>query len=158
MRNRKLLQMTLIAATFALSATTVVAQPALTLKTSPQDVNGVREVEAGNYDKGIAKLKAVLSRTTVSGNRTPLLQNLCVAYIATGQLEAASEVCNEATHTDNEVSKAIAYNNRAVLHYMKNDIAAAASDLKVASETFRYQSLIEANKARLQQFVAYQAN
>ncbi len=61
-----------------------------------RDVNGVREIEQGDFAKGIARTKATLARTSVSVNRLPLLNNLCVAYVAVGDLDSAKAHCNEA--------------------------------------------------------------
>ncbi len=121
------------------------ASGTLQLKTSIEDVNGVRDIEAGKYPAGIRKLQALLNKTSVAGNRRPLLTNLCVAYIATEQLNEAQRICDEAIHKGTSRASIIALNNRAVLHYLRGNVALAMADLQTAREAERFTHLIAQN-------------
>lgn len=133
-----------------LLSTGVQAKPVLSMKTSIEDVNGVRDVEAGNYQAGIRKLDAMLAKTSVTGNRLPILTNLCVAHVATGDLERADSYCNLAVQISNKTTHTIALNNRAVLRYLQDDPVAAAADLKAAKENARLTQLVNGNMNKLE--------
>ncbi|WP_420933843.1 tetratricopeptide repeat protein [Alteromonas sp. A081] len=105
---------TLLFATTALAQTNNIYK----LRTTLEDVYGVQEVENGNYSDGIRKLNAQLARTTVMTKQAPLHTNLCVAHIATGNLEAAQSHCEKAVNQSG--NKSIALNNLAVLNCLQN--------------------------------------
>ncbi len=115
----------------------------LAVKTSIVEVNGVRDIEAGNYQRGIRKSEAALAKATIASLRKPLLDNLCVANIALKNMEQAKSYCNEAVNTGQ--ASAISYNNRAVLHYMNGDYQASAEDLEVANELGAFSNLVKDN-------------
>ncbi|GGW93560.1 hypothetical protein [Alteromonas halophila] len=138
--------------------TSVNAEPVLSMKTSIEDVNGVRDVEAGNYQTGIRKLEAALAKTSVTGNRLPILTNLCVAHVATGDLEQANRYCNDAVQHSNKLTSTIALNNRAVLHYLNDDLVAAAADLEAADKNARMPALIKGNLEKLQRVTTLAKN
>ncbi len=104
----------------------------LSVKTSIKEVNGVREIENGNFAKGIRKSEAALNRASTSTLRKPLLDNLCAANLAIGDLSSAEKYCNEAVKTGPE--SAISYNNRAVFFYAKGDLKSSFEDLELAEK------------------------
>ena len=113
------------------------------LKTSMRDVNGVREIEQGDFAKGIARTKATLARTSVSVNRLPLLNNLCVAYVAVGDLDSAKAHCNAAV--DASSNNVFALNNRAVMHCVADNTPACIADLTLANERKTKQRIVSQN-------------
>ncbi|MDC8830684.1 tetratricopeptide repeat protein [Alteromonas gilva] len=113
------------------------------LKTSIDDVNGVREIESGDYAKGIARSKAALAKTSVSGQRSPLHNNLCVAYVATGELDAAKQHCDAAVETSK--NNVFALNNRAVMHCLTDNHSACIADLTWAQQKSKSQRIVKQN-------------
>ncbi|GGF54415.1 hypothetical protein [Alteromonas lipolytica] len=124
-------------------AGTQVASETFHLKTSFKDVNGVREIEQGNYVEGIARTKAALARTTVGVSRLPLLNNLCVAYVAMGDLESAKAPCDEAVEVSN--NDVFALNNRAVMHCLADNTPACIADLTQANDRKTKQRIVAQN-------------
>ncbi|WP_439100381.1 tetratricopeptide repeat protein [Congregibacter sp.] len=125
-----------VAAAFALIAfgtavDTASASTAMELKTSRVEVPGTREVESGEYRKGITMLETALERAKLTADKAPVLVNLCVAHAAMGELERAAGYCEAAV--DNGVDKAIAFNNRAVVKQLQGDLEASIEDLEKAS-------------------------
>lgn len=106
------------------------ADTAIELRTADMEVPGAREVEAGEYRAGIAKLERALSRPNHAFGRAPALINLCVAFVATGELDRAAKACDAAVA--NGASLELAYNNRAALHILRGDSQAAMADLRKA--------------------------
>ena len=125
------------------SATDASVGSRLMVKTSIAEVIGVREIESGKFEQGIRKSKAVLARTSAASLRKPLLDNLCVAHLAIKDMEQANEYCHAAVNTG-KVS-AISYNNRAVMHYVLDNIEASLQDLDEASRFNRFQNMITNN-------------
>ena len=115
----------------------------LKLKTSVQDVNGVREIESGDYEKGIRKTLAALNLSSVTSLRAPLLNNLCVAHIASGNMTTAKQSCDDAVSAAH--GSAIAYNNRAVLNCLTSQPQACKADLERAKQLNARNPLIEHN-------------
>lgn len=122
---------------------------AMQLKTSVEDVNGVRDIEAGDYQTGIRKTQAALNLLSVSSQRAPLLTNLCVAHIAEQSFADAKVACDASVEA--RPGDAIALNNRAVLHYLTGDFKASRDDLESAAEGIRYQNVIASNMQVLDQ-------
>lgn len=116
----------------------------LQLKTSIQEVNGVREIEAGDYQTGIRKTEAYLNKLKVMSLRAPYLNNLCVAYIAQEDFDKAPGVCDESVKANRE--SAIALNNRAVLHYLQGNVLASRADMTKAVETASQNRVINHNQ------------
>lgn len=125
------------------TGSTPVANDSFRLKTSIEDVNGVREIESGNYAKGVKRTQAALAKTTVSARRSPLHNNLCVAYVAMGDLSAAKQHCEAAVETSNE--SVVALNNRAVMHCLTENHPACIADLTKAQQKSKQQSLVQQN-------------
>ncbi|ALS98452.1 hypothetical protein [Lacimicrobium alkaliphilum] len=122
----------------------------LELKTSYQDIPGVRNIEAGQYQAGIHKLQTLLGNTRMRELTAPAHTNLCVAYIALGQLSNASTYCDQAIEQhNNKRDQSIAYNNRAVLHYVQSKTELSLQDMQRATELNPANSLAERNLARL---------
>ncbi|MDM3871402.1 hypothetical protein QSV34_08545 [Porticoccus sp. W117] len=140
--------LSLVAGTFILGLATV--QPvsadqdlAMQLRTSDREVHGTREVEAGNYDAGIAKLHKALENTGSSLRRAPILNNLCVAYVASGQLENAQAYCDLAVESGFEQS--VAHNNRGVLNFVLGNFDASVKDLETATKVGSQKLYVERN-------------
>lgn len=128
----------------------------LQLKTSIQEVNGVREIEAGDYTRGIAKTKANLSKVTVTSLRAPLLNNLCVAYIAQQDFQNAKQACDESVATGQNSD--IALNNRAVFHYATGNVQASLDDLLAIKRSRQHKGLIASNLDIVRQNVLISQN
>lgn len=125
------------------SATDTTAGSRLMVKTSLAEVIGVREIESGNFEQGIRKSKAGLTKTSTSSLRKPLLDNLCVAHLAINDMQQAKQYCNAAVNTGN--ASAISYNNRAVMHYVLGNLEASLEDLDTASHFASFQDMISGN-------------
>ena len=122
------------------------ADTAIELRTADTEVPGAREVEAGEYRAGIAKLERALSRPNHAFGRAPALINLCVAFVATGELDRAAEACDAAVA--NGASLELAYNNRAVLHLLRGDSQAAMADLRAADRAKPGTAVVQRNLDR----------
>jgi Flp pilus assembly protein TadD len=118
----------LIALAFPVS--TAIAASGLQLKTDDREVYGTREIEAGEYAAGIAKLEIALQRAGPRMRKSPILNNLCVAYVATGELEKADIYCQMAVDTG--YNQRLAYNNRGVMNYAAGDIEASIRDFDLS--------------------------
>jgi tetratricopeptide (TPR) repeat protein len=104
----------------------------LQLKTDDREVYGTREIESGDYVAGIEKLEVALARTVTRYDRAPILNNLCVAYVATRDLETAATFCQKAV--DNGYNLDLAYNNRGVMNYVAGNIQASIQDFDLAAK------------------------
>ncbi|MFT4937412.1 MAG: tetratricopeptide (TPR) repeat protein [Paraglaciecola sp.] len=125
------------------SATNLTADSRLMVKTSVDEVIGVREIEAGKFKQGIRKSKAGLAKTSTASIRKPLLDNLCVAHLAIKDMEQANQYCQTAINTGK--ASAISYNNRAVMHYVLGNIEASLEDLDAASKFGNFQNMVGSN-------------
>jgi tetratricopeptide (TPR) repeat protein len=125
------------------SAIDAAAGSRLMVKTSVAEVIGVREIESGELEKGIRKSKAALAKTSTASLRKPFLDNLCVAHLATNDMEQANQYCNAAVNTGK--ASVISYNNRAVMHYVLGNLAASLEDLDTASELNKFQNMVGNN-------------
>jgi hypothetical protein len=113
-----------------------------------KDAPGASELKAGD-------VKTSLNFAQKSGISDPYEQamTLCVAKLTLGALDDAKAACTEAVNFDYSVSsnnrkkaqlKAFAYNNRAIVNYLANDVNAAMSDFNRAI-TLADESSIKAN-------------
>lgn len=125
------------------SAADAMAGSRLIVKTSVVEVIGVREIESGKFEQGIRKSKAGLAKTSNASLRKPLLDNLCVAYLAIKDMEQANQYCHAAINTGK--ASVISYNNRAVMHYVLGNIDASLEDLDAASSFASFQNMVERN-------------
>ena len=151
----------------ALSASTAAAAPV-----NPQYTVGVindyalgRSILAQKYDKAIGKLAA---RETSGIKGFYIANNLCVAYLKSGQLEAAQSVCDRAVTTIEAILEehsarrsnspkmlgyrkylAVALSNRGVVFAVNGAPQLAREDFVAALETQAYVQIAENNLARL---------
>jgi len=89
----------------------------------------------GDYGAAIERLERSLHQ--LSAQEIINLTNLCTAYVATGQLEKATPVCDEAVEAGGKYVGA-AYNSRGALNALKGDYAAAHADFAQAEDTANY--------------------
>lgn len=127
--------------------TPALADNALELKTADREILGTRDVEAGHFTAGIAKLERALQHANHHYDRAPALVNLCVAHAAIGELEKASQYCDEAIETG--VDTALAYNNRAVVNCLRGDLDSCAEDLSKAGNLQPRNPVVQRNVARV---------
>jgi tetratricopeptide (TPR) repeat protein len=126
------------------SATNVASGSRLLVKTSVAEVIGVREIEEGKFEQGIRKSKAGLAKTSIASLRKPLLDNLCVAYLAIEDMQQANEYCNAAVNTGK--ASVISYNNRAIMHYVLGNVDASLEDLDAAKTFSNFQNMVARNQ------------
>lgn len=125
------------------SANDVAAGSKLMIKTSVAEVIGVREIESGEFAQGIRKSKAALAKTSIASLRKPFLDNLCVAYLATDNMQLANEYCNAAVNTGK--ASVISYNNRAMMHYVSSNLEESLEDLDAAGRFSNFQKMVGSN-------------
>lgn len=131
------------------SATDASPSAKLRLKTSVTEVNGVREIETGNFEKGIRKSIASLNKLIAPSKRKPLLDNLCVAYTSLNDMQQAQYYCDAAVNTSKP--SAISYNNRAVMHFVAGNIEASVEDIDAANDLGNFKSLVRHNEVIITQ-------
>ena len=149
-RSQRLSTVTLSASLLlALSsaATVATASEPMQLRTDRTEVRGTHEVESGNYQAGIQKLQATLLRTSKAQGRAPILNNLCVAYIATQDLDNAFDYCEQAVQNGRNLS--VAYNNRGVLKVVTGQPGEGIADLHLANIYSHDVGVAKSNLARL---------
>ncbi|MDJ0928827.1 MAG: hypothetical protein QNJ73_14405, partial [Gammaproteobacteria bacterium] len=113
------------------AGTAVQAAEAFQLQTADADFYGVTELEAGQYDRGSERFELMLNLMgTAPSLRAPVLNNLCVTYIAQGRLEEGADYCNEAVANGRELG--LALNNRGVMHARAGLYDAAVADFEAA--------------------------
>jgi hypothetical protein len=108
---------------------------------------GSQELLIGHYDAARAQIET--SRGLDEANRFKAATNLCVAQMMAGRFDSARTACDVAVKTARsaaiatpnwgppaggayQADVAIAYANRAVLHWLTDDTQSAASDLAQA--------------------------
>lgn len=141
--------------TVALSAGAVLAANAdpFELKTHSMDVRGVREIEAGNYETGIKRLRAQLGpQPRAASIEVPILIDLCAGYIMANDLDKATQVCDRAASS--KWYSGLAYNNRGVLNIAKGQYEAAIRDFTMALQAGGPRTVAERNLARAEQRLA----
>jgi hypothetical protein len=111
------------------------------------DSRGSQELLIGHYDAALAQIEA--SRGLDDAERVEAATNLCVAQMMAGRFDSARTACDLAVKTARSAAiatqtwgppaggarqsdVAIAYANRAVLHWLTDDTRSAASDLAQA--------------------------
>ena len=119
----------------------------LQLKTSDREVYGTREIESGAYAAGIEKLELALARAGTRHRRAPILNNLCVAYVAIQDMESADIYCQLAV--ENGYNLDLAYNNRGVMNYVAGNIEACVQDLDLAVKLGLGYGVAKKNLAQL---------
>ena len=128
------------------------------------DTRGYQELSIGHYDVAVAQIEA--SRSLDEVNRFEAATNLCVAQMMAGRFDSARIACDEAVKTARsaaiatptwgppaggayQADVAIAYSNRAVLHWLTDDTQSAASDLAQAKRFAPKADVVVRNLAAL---------
>jgi Flp pilus assembly protein TadD len=123
------------------------------LKTHSMDVRGVRDIENGDYERGIARLQSQLGpRPRVPSVEVPILIDLCAGYVMANELEKATRVCDRAANS--KWYTGLAYNNRGVLNIAKGRYETAIRDFEMALQTGGPRTVVERNLTRAQNRVA----
>lgn len=135
-----------VLATLSFGLTTANAAELMRLKTSDFEVHGTRDIESGQYAAGIEKLEIALARSGTRMGRAPILNNLCVAYVATANYDSANTYCDLAVESGYELD--LAYNNRGVLKYTVGNVEEGIRDLDFASKLARGYGVAKGNLAR----------
>jgi hypothetical protein len=121
------------------------------------DTPGAESVLAGKYDDAIKQIRS--PGIAVQPNVVATSTNLCVALIMTKQWDAARSTCNDAVSearfntadnaimgfSANRAELAIALSNRAVLNWLQNRPADAASDVRRAHSLAPRKDFISQN-------------
>jgi hypothetical protein len=133
--------------------------------TAFSDAAGGADVVAGRYRAALEELKdrpqaMALESSSINTNR-------CVAYSMTLQLQRARAACDAAVRaaeeqrvlpsarwsvtraSEDDESTAVAYANRAVLHWMLHDETAARADLAKAQQLWPHAGFVARNLAAL---------
>jgi hypothetical protein len=98
------------------------------------DVYGARDIEAGNYEKGVRHLLTRLGDESKAASvRTPVVIDLCAGYTMLKDFDAAMQYCDSAVNSG--WSTGLALNNRGALHVAKGDYASAIRDFQAAIES-----------------------
>ena len=140
----RILRLTLAAALLCASAAQAADDHAKPMLSGYTNAVGGESLLAGQYTQMLEQLQGLRS-TALAGSHTSTT-NLCVAYIATRQFDAAQVPCDAAIQTARREKNqtydwsgssrknyhrgiALAYSNRAVLHWLMDDSQSAASDM-----------------------------
>jgi tetratricopeptide (TPR) repeat protein len=117
------------------------------------DVYGARDIEAGNYAKGVERL---LTRVVYKGQAvsrwTPIVNDLCAGYTMLKDFEAATKYCDAAVA--NGWATGLALNNRGALHAGMGDYENAILDFRAAIEARGADSIARRNLGRIETRVA----
>lgn len=93
---------------------------------------GADAIRGGAYEEGIRLTSQGLERgSTTPHDRSAALSNLCAAYAATGNLDAAIEQCTASLGFN--ASNWRAYSNRAYAYWLKGMYAEARFDIDAAA-------------------------
>ncbi len=127
---------------------------------------GGENLSSGDFGHAAQVLYAP-SPTELAGDPQALATNRCVAYAMTGQMEKAHAACDAAVHTarvsdgaaalwnpksrhQSDEASAVAYSNRAVLHWLNANLPAAQADLARARVLDPQAQFIQANLSALE--------
>ena len=143
-----------IAALMLMTAPLVSADDAWQLGTHDVHVYGTSDLQSGNMDKAITKLKTRL-RLRIHRQRAPVLANLCVAYTMKRDFESAEKYCNESI--ENGWTLGLAYSNRGVMNIARGDIFAAHADFEAAMKNYGGSSVKRHNLVRCKNRMAVMA-
>ena len=128
------------------------------------DTRGYQELSIGHYDAAVSQIET--SRGLDEVNRFEAATNLCVAQMMAGRFDSARTACDVAVKTARSAATAaptwgpragaayqadvaIAYANRAVLHWLIDDTQSAASDLAQAKRFAPKADVVVRNLAAL---------
>jgi hypothetical protein len=133
--------------------------------TAYSNAQGGTALVSGDYATAIKQLGSSATLSTL--DPSPLSNNRCVAFALTKQWESARAACDQAVR-DARLEKttlpsyqswarklandylAVALSNRAVLHWLSSDSAAAATDLKKAEGLAPKAAFVARNLSALQ--------
>ena len=117
------------------------------------DVYGARDIEAGNYARGVERLESRLGGSLQAySSRTPIIIDLCAGYTMLEQFEEATRFCDEAV--ENGWSAGLALNNRGALHVAKGDYELAIRDFQAALRANGADAIARRNLERVQVRIA----
>lgn len=152
----------LLAAALAARTTSAESPQGFTM-TMYSNAAGSQQIVSGNYDAAIGYIRQSMS--TSASYLSVDATNLCVAQVMAGKLETARSTCNIAVSSArNEQSSAapwrfrdqsfrtylaMAYANRAVMHWLAKDVARATADLESAKRSAPSASFVLANVTAL---------
>lgn len=95
------------------------------------DVYGARDIESGNYAKGIERLLARLGNENQAySKRTPILIDLCVGYTMLEDYAEATKYCDDAVSAGWYAG--LALNNRGALKIAMGEYESAIDDFSAA--------------------------
>jgi len=95
------------------------------------DVNGARDIEAGDYAKGVERLLTRLGGEKQSYSvRTPIVIDLCAGYTLLEDFDEATRYCDDAVAAG--WYSGLALNNRGALKIAKGDYESAIDDFVAA--------------------------
>lgn len=92
-------------------------------------------LDKGDYELAIERLELRIQRETTHSDIQ--LTNLCTAYVVTGQLDRATDVCDQAVAADGD-HVGTAFNSRGVLKALQRDYIAAMEDFRQARIVSNY--------------------
>ena len=117
------------------------------------DVYGAREIEAGEYEKGVKHLLTRLGgESRATSIRMPVIVDLCAGYTLLEEFKTAMQYCN--TAVDSGWSTGLALNNRGALYVAKGDYENAMRDFQAAIESRGADSIARRNLDRIEARVA----
>ncbi len=126
---------------------------------------GGENLSSGDFGHAAQAVYAA-SPTELTSDPQALATNRCVAYAMTGQMDKAHAACDAAVHAarasdgaaalwnpksrhESDAASAVAYSNRAVLHWLDADLPAAEADLARARTLDPQAQFIVANLTAL---------
>jgi tetratricopeptide (TPR) repeat protein len=126
---------------------------------------GSQELLGGHYDAALAQIET--SRGLDEASRFEAATNLCVAHMMAGRFDSARSACDKAVKSArssaiatphwgppaggaHQQDVAIAYANRAVLHWLTDDAQSAANDLAQAKRLSPKADFVTHNVTALQ--------
>ena len=117
------------------------------------DVYGAREIEAGEYAKGVEHLLTRLGEKLQAHSiRTPIIIDLCAGYTMLEDFEAATRYCDAAVASG--WSTGLALNNRGALYAAQGDYENATRDFQAAIELRGADRIARRNLNRIEIRVA----
>ncbi len=117
------------------------------------DVYGARDIESGDYAKGVRRLLTRLGDThRANSTRTPVVINLCAGYTMLEDFETAMQYCDAAVASG--WSTGLALNNRGALHARKGDYENAILDFQAAIDAWGADRMARRNLNRMEVKVA----
>lgn len=140
------------AVTFLFCVSTQAGEP-IEVMLHEDDVYGARDIEAGDYAKGVSHLLSWLANGRRShAIRTPLVIDLCAGYTMLEDFDAATRYCDEAVAGG--WSRGLALNNRGALHVAKGDYDSAIRDFQAAIDERGADGIARRNLQRIEAKVA----